>query len=307
MDFPFRLLQAALASAFAMGTASVALAQPRLNDPSEETPFEIPGGDIFGFTSPTDVGAPGDRGIAFELSNRAGKRAGSYWSPTLKTQFSFTPEQNMSVALSPWVTAHRIRDVPTLENRTATRFDGFSGEVSYRFIERTPTNPFAATVSTEPRVARVDAVSGEQVRSYGNEVKLFVDAVLVPGRLYGAVNINYAFGTQRGLGPDARWIDSSGTTVSGALTYQFSERFFAGVEGRWLTSFSGAALNEQMGWGVFAGPTMLVKVTDSAALNLVWTPQVRGSASGNAGGSGDALDLDNFERHQFRAKFATSF
>src|SRR5215210_7233848 len=140
MDFPFRFLQAALACAFAVGTAGAASAEPMLNDPSEETPFEIPGGDIFGFTSPTDVGTPGDRGIAFELSNRAGKRAGIYWSPTLKTQFSFTPEQNVAVALSPWVTAHRIRDVPTLDDRTATRFDGFSGEVSYRFIQRTATN-----------------------------------------------------------------------------------------------------------------------------------------------------------------------
>ena len=101
----------------------------------------------------------------------------------------------------------------------------------------------------------------------------------------------------RGFGPAERWVDSSGTTLSGALTYQFTSRVFAGVEGRWLTSFSGADLNEKMGWGVFAGPTMLVKVTDSAALNLAWTPQVSGHASGSAEGR----DLDNFERHQFRA------
>ena len=303
MNFPFRFLQAALAGAFAMGTASAARAQPMSSEPTEQAPFAIPGGDIFGFTSPTDVGSPGDRGIAFELSNRAGKRAGSYWSPTLKTELRFTPMENVAVALSPWVTADRIRDVPTLENRTATRFDGFSGEVSYRFIQRTPTNPVAATVSMEPRMSRVDALTGEGARSYGNEVKLFVDGVIVPGRLYGAVNINYAFGTQQGFGPHDKWSDSSGTSVSGALTYQFSERFFAGVESRWLTSFSGPALNEQMGWGVFAGPTMLVKVTDAAALNLAWTPQVSGRASGTA----DSPDLDNFERHQFRAKFATSF
>ena len=302
MDFPNRFLQATLAGAFAITAASAALAQPNSNR-SEEKPFEVPGGDIFGFTSPTDVGNPGDRGIAFELSNRAGKREGSYWSPTLKTQFSFTPAENFAVALSPWVTAHRIRDVPTLENRTSTRFDGFSGEVSYRFIQRTSMNPVAATVSVEPRVARADPLTGERTRAYGAEAKLFMDAVIVPGRLYGAVNMNYAFGTQQGFGADDRWSDSSGTTLSGALTYQFTDRLFAGVEGRWLTSFSGIGLNEQMGWGVFAGPTMLAKVTDSAALNLVWTPQV----TGRAAGSGGSLDLDNYERHQFRAKFATSF
>jgi hypothetical protein len=304
MLFQLRFRRAGFVAAqLAAGLVSAAQAQPVATTRPEEKAFEVPGGDIFGFTSPTDVGDPGDRGIAFELSNRAGKRAGSYWSPTLKTQFSFTPEENVSVALSPWVTAHHIRDVPTLEDRDSTRFDGFSGEVSYRFLERTPANPFAATISMEPRIARVDPVSGERVRAYGDEVKLFVDGVIVPGRLYGAMNFNYAFGTQQGFGPTDKWVNSSGTNVSAALTYQFTDRLFAGFEGRWLTSFSGALLNERMGWGVFAGPTMLVKVTDKAALNLVWTPQV----TGRAAGSGGARDLDNFERQQFRAKFATSF
>ena len=301
MNFPFRFWPAALAGVLAMGAASAA--RPMPSEATEQAPFEIPGGDIFGFTSPTDVGQPGERGIAFELSSRAGKRAGGYWSPTLKTEFSFTAEENFAVALSPWVTAHRIREVPTLEDRAGTRFDGFSGEVSYRFIRRTPANPVAATVSIEPRLSRVDALTGEGARAYGGEAKLLVDAAIVPGRLYGAVNINYAFGTQRGFAPDDRRSDSSGAAVSGALTYQLSNRLFAGVESRWLATFSGPALNEQMGWGVFAGPTMLVKVTDGAALNLAWTPQV----SGRASGPGEARDLDNFERQQFRAKFATSF
>jgi hypothetical protein len=155
----------------------------------------------------------------------------------------------------------------------------------------------------EPRWARVDALSGDRVNSLGNEFKLFIDTVLVPERLYGALNFNYALGTQRGLGPDEKWAESSGTNVSGALTYQITDRIFAGVEGRWLTAFSGAFLNDQAGSGLFAGPTLLLKLTDSAAFNVVWTPQVAGRAMGV---SGD-LDLDNFERHQFRAKFATSF
>src|SRR3712207_3475434 len=117
MDFPFRFLPTALAGAFVLGATTVVLGKPSSRSQPVSPPFEVPGGDIFGFTSPTDVGRPGDRGIAFELSSRAGKQGGSYWSPTLKTQFSFTPAENFSVALSPWVTAHRVRDVPTLENR----------------------------------------------------------------------------------------------------------------------------------------------------------------------------------------------
>jgi hypothetical protein len=293
---------AVISASLALAAAPAAHAQPPSSTPPEEQGFEVPGGDIFGFTSPTDVGEKGDRGLALELSNRAGKRDGRYWSPTLKTQFSYTLTDNFAIALSPFVTAHRIREVPDLDNRTSTRFDGFSGEIAYRFIERSQTNPFAATFSMEPRIARVDALTGERVRSYGNEFKLFLDTVLVPETLYAAVNVNYALGTQQGFADDA-WADSSGTSVSAALTYQITDRIFAGVEGRWLTAFSGAFLDDQTGWGLFAGPTLLVKVTESAALNLVWTPQVTGRASGIDG----HLDLDNFERHQFRAKFATSF
>ena len=302
MIFSSRFLQSALAGAFAIGVTFGASAEPTSQKRAQGSAFAMPEGDLFGFTDPTDVGNPGDRGLAFELNNRAGKRAGSYWSPSLKTEFSFTAAENFAVALSPWVTAHRIREVPTFDDRTATRFDGFSGEVSYRFLERTSTNRVAATLAMEPRVARVDDVTGERARVYGNEVKLLIDGVLVPGQLYGAINLNYAVATQE-LWSSETWLNSSGTNVSGALTYQLTNRVFAGIEGRWLTSFSGALLNQQMGWGVFAGPTMFVKVSDSAALNLVWTPQVLGRA---AEANGD-LDLDNFERQQFRAKFATSF
>jgi hypothetical protein len=295
-------LPAALVGA-ALAMAGPACAQAPSGDSSEQNGFEVPGGDIFGFTDPTDVGDKGDRGLALELSNLAGKRSGRYWSPTLKTQIGYTPADNLAIALSSFVTAHRIREVPDLDNRTSTRFDGFSGEVAYRFIERSQSNPLAATVSVEPRIARVDAVSGERVRAYANEFKLFLDAVVVPDTLYAAMNVNYSLATQQGFGPDEAWVDSSGTSVSAALTYQVTERIFAGVEGRWLTAFSGAFLDDQTGWGLFAGPTLLVKITESAALNLVWTPQLTGRASG----VDRSLDLDNFERHQFRAKFATSF
>ena len=100
MNFSFWFVPAALAGALVAIAAPGASAQPVSSEP--QVPFEIPGGDIFGFTSPSDVASQGERGIAFELSSRAGKRAGSYWSPTLKTQFSFTPEDNVGVALSPW-------------------------------------------------------------------------------------------------------------------------------------------------------------------------------------------------------------
>jgi hypothetical protein len=46
-----------------------------------------------------------------------------------------------------------------------------------------------------------------------------------------------------------------------------------------------------------------VKLSEEAALNIAWTPQIAGRASGVPG----RLDLDNFERHQLRVKLTASF
>ena len=80
---------APLAAALWLATAFGLAAQP---SPSEHEPksFEVPSGDIFGFTTPTDVGSPGDKDIALETTTRFGKRGGTYWTPTLKTQMGGT-------------------------------------------------------------------------------------------------------------------------------------------------------------------------------------------------------------------------
>jgi hypothetical protein len=285
-------------------SSGLSLCRKAQTESAPETFANVPGGDIFGFTSGTDVGERGDCGLAFEYSGRAGKADGSYWAGTLKTQFSATLADNFAVALSPFVTHHRIRGVTDLDDANQIRFDGFSGEASYRFIERSAGNPIAATVSMEPRWARVDGTSGGAVTAYSVEFKLFVDAVLIPGKLFAAINLNYAPATQKAdADPTGAWIKSSSTNTSGALTYQVNERVFVGAELRYLTAFEGATLDHTVGEALFGGPTMLVKLTDSTALNVVWTPQMWGRGTT----LDRQLDLDNFERHQFRLKLATSF
>jgi hypothetical protein len=91
--------------------------------------------------------------------------------------------------------------------------------------------------------------------------------------------------------------------VSGALAYQVTERVLVGIEARYLTEFSGAFLNEFSGQAVFVGPNLYLRLSDWAALNFAWTPQIWGRAQGVPA----PLDLDNFERHQFRLKFGASF
>jgi hypothetical protein len=173
------------------------VAQPR---PAEDEPIgaQALGGDIFGFTTPSDVGNPGERGIAFDLTSGLGKRGGLFWSSALSTELSRTVARNLSITVSSFAAGHRIRSVPELDDRSQVRFDAVSTEISYRFLERSRTNPLAATISVEPRVARVEADTGNRVNAYSGEFKLLTDAVLIPNRLYGAMNLKYYVSTQRG-------------------------------------------------------------------------------------------------------------
>lgn len=275
----------AAAGALSLLLAAPALSQPR---PADDDPIpSVPGADIFGFTSPTDVGDPGDRGLAFETTTRIGKGSGLYVAPTLKTQLSATVAENLSLAVSPFLSGTRIRSVPGIEDRRGVEFDGVSFEATWRVLPRTRERPYAATLSVEPRWARVDALTGGRVSAHGAELKLFTDAVLLPDRLFAAINASYAFGVQRTLAvPNALNVPSSGTTLSAALAVQATERLVLGAEVRHLTAFAGAGLNRFSGQAVFAGPNLFVKLSDGATLNLAWTPQAWGrAASGARGGA----------------------
>lgn len=296
-----RVLALAASFLIAVGAGTPGLAQS--GSGGGDKALEVPGGDIFGFSDPTDTGDKGERGLSLELTSLAGKQRGTYFTPTLKTKFETTPAENLAVSVAAWTTGFRIAGVPDLDDRSQARFDGLSSEAVWRFLERSETNPVAAALAFEPRWARVDGVTGEAVDAFSGELKLLVDTVLVPDRLYAALNLNVAPGVQRSrVEPFAQWTRSSTTNVSGALTYRATERVFVGAEARWLASYDGSFLNELAGHALFAGPTLAFKLSDTATFNVVWTPQVLGRASGGSG----PLDLANFERHQFRLKFAMS-
>jgi hypothetical protein len=303
-----RILAAGVACALFGGVAT-ARAEKAAEEAGREAPAgeapDVPGDNIFGFTDPTDVGKPGDTGIASENTGRAGKRLGRYFALQSKTELGRTLGENTWGAVSFFNSYYRIRDVPDVDrNLSRTAFDGLSFEIERRLIERSATNPFAVTVSLEPRWLRLDPVAGTRVEAFSAEAKLFVDAVVVPEKLYWAMNLNYAPATERGMDPGAKWVGSAGTNVSTALTYAWTPNVFTGGEVRFLSAFNTAFFGRYAGSGLFVGPTFLWKITDKVAFNAVWTPQVAGRSQSN---KDRLLDLDNFERHQFRAKLAVQF
>ncbi|HET9415324.1 MAG TPA: hypothetical protein VFO74_14525 [Pseudolabrys sp.] len=292
--------------------------------PPKGTP-EVPGGDIFGFTSPTDIGDPCNWSFASENTGLVGKRDGSFFALFTKSEIAYTYSENLAFAFSAFTAYNKWSNVTILQDALASagagvtvtgldklQFDGLSGEVLLRLVTRSPGQPFALTASVEPRWSRIDlsSLTGYPAEFYAGEFKMLLDVALTE-RLFAAMNVIYALGTQKYDIPGANWVNNSLTSISAALTGRIYaaenalvEGVFLGAEARLLSSFAGLALNQNLGNAFFVGPTFAIAFQGGSMLNFVWTPQVAGRAfPASAPGP---LDLDNFDRHHFRVKFETS-
>ena len=208
---------------------------------------EVPGDEIFGFSTPTDVGNPGDTGFANENDGRAGKRGGAYRALNARYELGHTPAPDWWVGVSLFASHNLTRNAPGFADVNRTAFDGLSFEIEHRIVKRTVGNPFAIAVSLEPRWGLIDGVPGLPAHFVNAAFKLFVDAVVVPDKLYWGFNAIWA--PQRAEDPAdrSRWLSSSGILVSTAIAYQWSPKFFLGAEVRYLGSFS-TILPTQRGW-----------------------------------------------------------
>ena len=267
-----------------------------------EVAGDVPGGDVFGFTSATDVGNVGDKGLALENDGSYGRRDMRSRVVTQKLEFSRTFAPNWAYAASLFGAWSNIKNSTDYDNRNTYNFDGLSMELRHRFIERSATNPFAFTFAIEPRWGRVDTVSGMNATSYGAEFKLQADRALSE-KIFWAVNANFA--TNHGRDAlDGTWSNSSESVVSSALTYALvDDKLFMGGEARWNQAWNKGFFGKLDGQALFVGPTIAYKASESVMLNAVFLPQIAGKARSVSG----PLDINNFERANFRVKLAVGF
>ena len=240
---------------------------------------------------------------------------------TSKSEISYTYTSNIAFAFSAFTAYTRWSNVTVAQDTLASQgdgvfldrlnrlsFDGLSGEFLVRLVTRGPNQPVAVTAAVEPRWSYVDFVTGYRADGYAAEFKLLIDFALTE-RLFGAVNLNYALGTQKFDIPNARWESGSGTNVSAALTAQIHaaekqtvEGVFVGVEGRYRTLFDGLWLDRFAGDVFNFGPTLAVAFAGDRILTLAWSPQVAGRVSPATPGG---LNLTHADRLEFRVKFET--
>jgi hypothetical protein len=297
-------LATTLVAASALSVAPAYAGPKAAAQPSAATDVpDVPDHDIFGFSTGTGVGQKGDLGFANELNGARGKRDGSYTALSNKMELGYTVAENWWIAASAFVINHNIRGVTGLADISETAFEALSFEVQFRVLQRSASNPFALAIAVEPFRHFVDFTSGQRLDHYGAAFKILTDAVIVPDKVYWAANAIWVPLHSKSIEDRSIWLRTSGSSLSTALTFQLSSGLFVGAEARHLASYDGGWLQDRVGYAVYAGPTLLWKITDKVVLNTTWQPQVHGHSLANPQ---LRYDLDNFDRAQFRAKLSVA-
>lgn len=260
---------------------------------------------VFGFTEGSGIGLEGEKEVSLDTEARLGKGGGRYWGSETKLEFEFTPNQYVQFEFGPFASAHSIRDVLGLDDRSRFEFGGLFGELRYLLVERGPSSPWSVTLSAEPEWRRVDETGGERVTNVELELKLNADLELVPQRLYFAANLLYEpEGTRDPDHVGAGWEMESKAGLSAALAYRVLPSVLAGGELWYLRHYDGAWFNSFTGDAVYAGPTLFIQLNPKMFVKAAWNVQLRGS---DVEVPAARLNLSEFSHHRFKLKVAAEF
>jgi hypothetical protein len=256
---------------------------------------------IFGnFTVGSSTGIEGEK--AFESENRIdlGKRGGRYGALQSVLEFEYTPNQFMQIEFGPIVSAHDIRGVPGLDDRTTAGIGGFEAEFRSVLLDRGAL-PLAVTLAIEPEFHSIDETGGARVVNYALETKLQGDAELVKKRLYLGFNLLYEPETTRNdLGG---WDDESTIGGSLALAWQVIPNVAIGADLWYLRHYDGLLFRTFTGDAVYLGPTLFWRIDRKVLMSGAWETQVAGHETGIPG----PFDLTDFSRTRARVLFEFEF
>jgi len=259
---------------------------------------------IFGFTEGSGVGLEGEKEFSLDTEARLGKSGGHYYASETKFEYEFTPNQYVQFELGPFASAHSIKGVDGLDDRSQLAFGGFFGEMRYLLLDRS-TSPVAVTLSAEPEWRRIDETSGEVVDNFELELKVNADAELIKNTLYLGSNLLYE--PEITHDPDhigAGWEPESKVGISGALSYRVASSVLIGAEVWYLRHYDGAWLNNFTGDAVYVGPTLFVQLNPKMFISAAWDVQVAGSDVEDAAAK---LNLAEFSRQRAKFKVAVEF
>ncbi|NJO53674.1 MAG: hypothetical protein HC829_01520 [Bacteroidales bacterium] len=255
------------------GRAPVAAAEPQLcKETSEVNP------DIFGFSSGSDVATPGSLALGIEYGGGFGTRTGRSMSTDGKVQLSYGLVPCVEIGPSV-VFGHSYDEPYGFEERGESDAIGGAIEAKFKLLGRAQTG-FGMTLVFEPSWVRVNESTrfADGSPTFENDhdetglaSKIVMDAVLVPDRLFFALNFIH----------EAAWIDvtpqeeESAFINSAALTLKATEAFYIGVEGSYRQAYAGAWFDKSRGDAWYVGPTFFWALSENVSLSAPWRSRSR--------------------------------
>jgi hypothetical protein len=256
---------------------------------------------LFGFTIGSDVGDVGERELEGSVTGRFSKRTGTYDAGSSTMSMEFVPLPNLRTEFTALANSYDITGVTGLADQRYTAFGGLSADIRYLLLDRASA-PFGFAVGAEPHWGRADDITGQPVNQYGVDFVAAADWEIIRNRLVAAFNLLYQPQTMRS-NLTGTWSQESTAGTAFALMAQVRSGIFVGGEARYLRQYDGAGLDNFVGQGFFAGPTVYFKLSQRAWMTLAWSAQIAGHATAVPG----SLDLVNFERQQARLLFGVNF
>jgi hypothetical protein len=255
---------------------------------------------LFGFTEGSDIGSRGERELELELGGRTGRSAGAYRVLDAAAALKLTLGEHFRIAPAIAFDRFRISGVPGLDDgnhRAAPSAVAF--EMKFRLLDRRRDGT-GLTMALTPHWGRVDEVSGQRLDTQGIAIEALLDRELVPGRVLAALNLGYGGGRARVPG-GGDWSHDSRVAVSAAVSARVAERVFAGVELVYDRAYDGIALSGFTGWGLYGGPSLYARLSETSWLSAAWNSKL-------AGRSGDAsFTLADVARNLFVLRLGVGF
>ncbi len=256
---------------------------------------------LFGFTEGADIGAAGEKDVELDSTTRSGRQSGTFANAASEFEFKYTAFRNFRISAVATLAYYDIAGVAGLEDRRQAAMQSVSLDARFRLLDR-EHSPFGLTVSVAPHWGFVDETSGVRTGHFGVETLLTADREIVPERLFAGANL--LFDTDRARLRAADGVEQEPMLgIGGAVALQVSPRWWIGAETRYLRSYEGAGLNIFSGQALYLGPTLYARIGEKAWISAAWNFQAWGGAAGLPG----ALDLTNFERHQFKFRIGYEF
>jgi hypothetical protein len=255
---------------------------------------------LFGFTEGSDTSGRGERTIFVDSFNRFSKLHRNY----LGQQSYLGVAHGTSTATTTWISIsgeiQRGLANPTPSGLSALALGGTVG-LKYQILDRSLSG-IGLAAQIEPfwqKAARPRASPNQNV-DIGSDLKLIIDAALVPHRLFAAINLTY---TPELVTLVDRSIQKTASLELGAAAaIQATPGVFVGGEIRSVFRYAALLPSSSADRAVFAGPTLYFTIGENAYAGLAWSTQVGGLRQWGIG-----LNFTGFERHQFRLKFGADF